>query len=359
MKKWRVAVLGATGAVGQRFVDLLRAHPWFEISALAASDQTAGKRYAEGCIWRMARPMPEAVRDLVVQPCAPPLDCDLVFGALPSSIAGAVEDAFANAGFPVITNSSNHRMDPDVPLMIPEVNADHVAALQLQKRSHGAGFIIANPNCSAIALAMALAPLHRAFGLRAVQVATMQAISGAGYPGVPAADLVDNVIPYIGQEEEKIETETQKILGQFVNGAFKAASFRISAQCHRVNVRDGHLEAVSVQLDRKPDIDEVRDVLSNYQGEPQMLGLPTAPQRPIVIRSQNDRPQPFLDRDEQAGMATVVGRLRACKVLDYKFVLLGHNTVRGAAGGTILVAEYLAAKGILESSRQLALRVGG
>ncbi|MGI8785719.1 MAG: aspartate-semialdehyde dehydrogenase [Acidobacteriota bacterium] len=348
MKRWRVAILGATGAVGQRFVDLLREHPWFEISVLAASDQTAGKPYGEGCAWRMSRPMPDALLTKVVAACAPPLDCDLIFGALPSSVAGQVEDAFAAAGYPVITNSGNHRMDPDVPLVVPEINADHVAVLRTQKNAEKGGFIVANPNCSTIALAMALAPLHRAFGLKAVQVVTMQAISGAGYPGVPAADLVDNVVPYISQEEEKMETETQKILGSVSNGGFEPAKFPVSAQCNRVNVRDGHMEAVSVQLDRKTSLGEVIATLRSFQGEPQLLGLPTAPRHPIVVRNENNRPQPFLDRDAENGMATVVGRVRECKVLDYKFVLLGHNTVRGAAGGTILVAEYLAAKGILK-----------
>lgn len=346
-RKMRVGILGATGVVGQRFVELLRDHPWFEIAALAASDASVGKVYRDSCTWRMNGDWPAGAGDLMVQPCVPPLDCELVFSALPASVAGEVEESFAQAGYPVITNSRNHRMDPDVPVLVPEINADHVRILEAQRKRRGysRGFIVTNPNCSATALVMALAPVHRSFGLRAVQVTTLQAISGAGYPGVPASDLVDNVIPYIAEEEEKIERETKKILGELVDGQFRPDDLALSAQCHRVNVRDGHLEAVSIGLKRPASPEEIRAAWESFSGPPQELRLPSAPARPIVVREEPDRPQPSRDRDAEHGMATVVGRLRPCPVLDYKFVLLGHNTVRGAAGGTILIAEYLRATG--------------
>ncbi|MBI3734617.1 MAG: aspartate-semialdehyde dehydrogenase [Chloroflexi bacterium] len=340
-----VAVLGATGTVGQRLISLLANHPWFELTALAASDQSVGKRYADAVRWHLPTPIPARYRDWIVQPSRPPLDARLVFSALPTDVARQTEDDFANAGYIVSTNSSPHRMDADVPLLIPEVNAHHLPLIESQRRRRGGrGYIIANPNCSTIHLALALKPLHDAFGITRLVVTTMQAISGAGYPGVASMDMVDNVVPFIGGEEGKMESEPHKILGALADGHIAPAPFRLSAHCNRVMTLDGHLEAVSIEFARKPLPVELRVAFADFRGEPQALGLPSAPARPIVVRDEPDRPQPRLDRDEQNGMASVVGRIRPCPVLDYKFVVLGHNTLRGAAGGTILNAELLVAK---------------
>ena len=343
-----VAILGATGTVGQRLISLLERHPWFELAAIAASDNSVGKRYADAVRWHLPTPIPLAVRAMIVQPSRPPLDARLIFSALPTDVARQTEDDFADAGYIVSTNSSPHRMDPDVPLLIPECNPDHLALIETQrKRRGGNGYIIANPNCSTIHLALALKPLHDAFGITRLMVTTMQAISGAGFPGVASMDVVDNVMPYIGGEEGKMESEPHKILGALVNSHVEPAPFRLSAQCNRVMTLDGHLEAVSIEFTRKPSLDELRHAFASFRGEPQALQLPTAPERPIVVRDEQDRPQPRLDRDEQNGMASVVGRIRPCSVLDYKFLVLGHNTLRGAAGGTILNAELLVAKELL------------
>jgi aspartate-semialdehyde dehydrogenase len=348
-KKLRVGVLGATGLVGQRLVHMLRDHPDFEVSALAASDRSEGKRYADACTWRLPFDMPASVAEIRVGPCEPPLDCDLVVASLPSDIAVEAEAAFAAAGYPVISNSSAYRMADDVPLVVPEINPDHVKLVEEQKRRRGydRGFILTNPNCSTIALVLALAPLQQRFGLEAVVVTTMQAISGAGYPGVPSLDVVDNVYPYIGGEEEKVESEPQKILGRFAAGRIEHAPIRISAQCNRVNVQDGHLASVCVKFSRPAGVAEVREALTTYRGLPQELRLPTAPERPVVVRDEKDRPQPRLDRDAEGGMATVVGRIAPDAVLDVKFTLLGHNTIRGAAGAALLNAELLVAQGLL------------
>ncbi|MCS6884734.1 MAG: aspartate-semialdehyde dehydrogenase [Acidobacteriota bacterium] len=346
--KYRVGILGATGLVGQRFVQMLEDHPLFEITALAASDRSEGKVYEDVCPWKLASPIPEKVRKLTVQACTPPLDCDLVFSSLPSSMAGAVEEAFAAAGYPVISNSSNHRMDDDVPLLVPEINSAHLAAIEHQKqRREWSGYIVTNPNCTTIALVLALAPLHTAFGIEAVSVVSMQALSGAGYPGVASLDAVDNLIPYIDGEEEKVENEPLKILGQFEDGRFNFADFRISAQCNRVPVTDGHTEAVAVKLRTKTDVKSVIEVLQNFRAEPQLLKLHSAPEKPVVVLSEQNRPQPRLDRNIERGMATVVGRVRKDNILDFKFVLLGHNTIRGAAGAALLNAELLVAKNFL------------
>lgn len=347
--RYRVGILGATGLVGQRFIQLLENHPLFEITALAASDRSEGRPYSEACAWKLSTPMPERVRSIVVESCNPPLDCDLVFSSLPSSMAGPVEQAFAAAGYPVISNSSNHRMDEDVPLLIPEINPSHLEVIGHQKRVRewDRGYIVTNPNCTTVALALALAPLHKAFGLEAVSVVTMQALSGAGYPGVASLDALDNVIPYIDGEEPKVELEPRKILGTFENRQFQLADFRISAQCHRVSVLDGHTEAVAVKLRKKTSVAELIEVMESFSGEPQRLKLHSAPARPVVVMREQNRPQPRLDREIERGMATVVGRVREDSILDYKFTLLGHNTIRGAAGAAILNGELLVASGLL------------
>jgi aspartate-semialdehyde dehydrogenase len=352
MKPIRVGILGATGAVGQRFIQLLEHNPWFQITAVAASERSAGARYAEACAWRLSANCPASVRDLVVQPCEPGLDCDMVFSALPGgAVANDVELAFAAAGYGVHSNASSHRMDPDVPLLVPEINADHLALIEIQriKRGWGKGFIVTDPNCSVAGMAVALKPLHDAFGVRRVMVTTMQAISGAGYPGVPSLDIVDNVVPYIGGEEEKMNREPQKILGSFSaeKQTIVPAEFIVSPSCNRVASRDGHMEAVSVELGRKATLDEVLAALRGFQSEPFKLGCPSAVNPTIIVRNEQDRPQPILDRGEGGGMAVTVGRVRPCQIFDWKFIVLSHNTVRGAAGGGILNAEIMAAKGML------------
>jgi aspartate-semialdehyde dehydrogenase len=292
--------------------------------------------------------MPKTVRSLRVQAPAPPLECDLVFSSLPGDIARETENSFAAAGYPVITNSSAFRMDEDVPLLIPEVNHQHLNLLARQRQHYtSGGFIVTNPNCSAVALALALAPLHAAFGVSAAIATTFQALSGAGYPGVASLDILDNVIPYIGGEEEKMEAETQKILGRCVDAQIQPAPMAVSAQCHRVNVADGHMVAVRVKLSRHAELNDLRDALASFHSLPQELGLHSAPRLPIVVRDEVDRPQPKLDRDAGNGMTVTVGRLLPDAVLDYRFVSLGHNTIRGAAGAAILNAELLIALGHL------------
>jgi aspartate-semialdehyde dehydrogenase len=293
--------------------------------------------------------MPEAVRRIEVRPPEPPLDCDIVFSSLPGEIARETEEGFARAGYAVISNSSALRMDADVPLLIPEVNHEHLAQLDAQKKSRSfeRGMIVTNPNCSTIMLVLALAPLHARFGVEACVATTLQALSGAGYPGVPSLDAVDNVIPYIGGEEEKIESETLKILGRFEGGGIQPAPFKVSAQVHRVNVSDGHMAAVRVKLARQATIEELRDAFASFTSLPQELRLHTAPERPILVRDEPDRPQPRLDRDREHGMAVTVGRLRPCPLLDIRMVALVHNTIRGAAGAALLNAELLDARGLL------------
>jgi aspartate-semialdehyde dehydrogenase len=347
MEKFPVSILGATGLVGQRLVQMLADHPWFEIATLAASDNSVGKRYADAANWHLGSDMPESVRKMIVQPCEPKGDAAIVFSALPGDVAGDIEEAFANAGYLISSNASNHRMDADVPLVIAEVNPDHLDLIRVQqarRKSAKRGAIVTNPNCSTIHLVLVLKPLIEQFGLRRVVVTTMQALSGAGYPGVPSLDILDNVIPYIKNEEEKLEAEPLKLLGKFDGARIVNADLRISASCNRVATRDGHLESASVELGKKVTIDQVRNAMLQFVSEPQRLQLPTAPKHPIIVRDEPDRPQPRLDRDTENGMATVVGRLRECSVLDYKFVVLGHNTIRGAAGGTLLNAELMVAK---------------
>ena len=347
-RKFRVGILGATGTVGQRFIQLLEHHPQFEITALAASDRSQGKRYGEACSWRLAGELPQSIAKLVVQAPEPPLDCELIFSSLPGEIARTTEGRFAAAGYPVISNSSAFRMDADVPLLIPEVNPDHLSLLETQAKEFAqGGFIVTNPNCSTIMLALALAPLHAQFTVEAVIVTTMQALSGAGYPGVASLDILDNVLPFISGEEEKIEQETTKILGTSVGNQIEHAKIQVSAQCNRVNVADGHFASVRVKLGRSASLNEVHEAFASYKSLPQQLGLHSAPSQPIVVRSEADRPQPKLDRDAGDGMTITVGRLQADTVLDYRFVVLSHNTVRGAAGAAVLNAELLIAKGIL------------
>ena len=343
----RVGILGATGTVGQRFIQLLDGHPQFTVTALAASDRSVGKRFADACLWRLAGEMPLAVRDLPVGPPKPPLDCNVVFSSLPAEIGRDAEGCFAEAGYAVVSNTSSYRMDAAVPLLIPDVNPEHLALLD---RRSGKGFIVTNPNCSAIGIALPLAPLHQRFGVEAVIATTLQAISGAGYPGVPAMDITDNVMPFIANEEEKIERETQKILGTIKDGAVAPAAFPVSAQCHRVNVQDGHLAAIRVKLARKASTGDVREAFATFTGVPQALKLHTAPERPVVVRDEPDRPQPRLDRHAGGGMSVTVGRILPDRVLDYRFVALSHNTIRGAAGAAILNAELLVAKGYLSAA---------
>ena len=348
-KKYRVGILGATGTVGQRFIQLLEGHPQFEITALAASDRSQGKTYAEACAWRLLGEMPPAVKVLTVQPPQPPLDCELVFSSLPGDMARETEGAFARAGYRVISNSSAYRMDRDVPLLIPEVNHEHLSLLDLQRTNYGdnGGLIVTNPNCSTIMLAMALAPLHARFGVEAVVATTMQALSGAGYPGVPSLDIIDNVLPFIQSEEEKIESETLKILGRVNATGIEEAPMAVSAQCHRVNVSDGHMAAVRVKLKRQAEVAEVREAFASFTSLPQELRLYSAPEQPVIVRDERDRPQPRLDRDAGRGMSVTVGRIAQDTVLGYRFVALSHNTIRGAAGAAILNAELLIATGRL------------
>ncbi len=347
----RVGILGATGMVGQRFVQLLANHPDFVITELAASDRSQGKTYGEACTWRLVGDMPAFVRSMVVKAPAPPLDCDVVLSSLPSDVARASEESFARAGYPVISNAASFRMDPDVPLLVPETNANHLDVLprQRKERSFGTGYIVTNPNCSTIIMVLALAPLHERFGIESVIATTMQAVSGAGYPGVPSLDVVDNMLPFIDGEEGKMERETRKILGRLSGGTFADAPFAVSAQCHRVNVTDGHTVAVRVKLAKRASLEDVRDALSSYRSIPQELRLHTAPERPVIVRDEADRPQPRMDRDAGGGMSVTVGRLFPDRVLDYRFVILGHNTIRGAAGAAILNAELLQARGLLKT----------
>jgi aspartate-semialdehyde dehydrogenase len=347
--KIKVGVLGATGAVGQKFVTLLEDHPWFELTELAASDRSAGKSYKEAAVWRQYKPIPERLKATKVKPCEPTLDCRVVFSGLDSSVAGEVEESFARAGYIVLSNSKNHRMDADVPLLVPEINPEHLDLIKVQRKRRGwTGAIVTNPNCSTIGLVMALAPIHRALGVKRVIVATMQALSGAGYPGHSAIDMLGNVIPFIGGEEDKVETEPLKIMGTLDGDEIRFADCRISAHTNRVFVEDGHMECVSLELETKATPDEVARALARFSSLPQELKLPTAPERPVIVTDERDRPQPRFDRDAGNGMSAVVGRIRECPVFDIRLVVLSHNTIRGAAGAAILNAELMSAQGLLE-----------
>jgi aspartate-semialdehyde dehydrogenase len=350
-KKWRAGVLGATGMVGQRFVKLLADHPWFELTAVAASERSSGKTYAEAARWHLEGPVPEVARGLVVKDLEPNLDCDFVFSALDSSVAGEAEERFARAGYPVVSNSKNHRMDADVPLLVPEVNAAHLdcIATQQKNRRYDSGFIVTNPNCSTAGLVLVLKPLADAFGLEKLFVVTMQAVSGAGYPGVPSMDILGNVVPFISGEEEKMQTEPQKLLGKWDGNRFIEAGIGISAHCNRVAVVDGHTECVSLRLKKTATIGEVREALRNFELSEELASLPTAVKNPVVVLDENDRPQPRKDANTGHGMAAVVGRVRECPLLDVKLTMLSHNVVRGAAGAALMNAELLAARGFLKS----------
>ena len=324
-----------------------------------------GKRYPEAARWHLEGPVPEAAQELVLEDLEPNLDCDFVFSALDSSVAGEAEERFARAGYPVVSNSRNHRMDPDVPLLIPEVNASHVDAIPVQKKNRGyhSGFIVTNPNCSTAGLVLVLKPLADAFGLEKLFVVTLQAVSGAGYPGVPSMDALGNVIPFISGEEEKMEAEPQKLLGKWDGSRFINAGLGISAHCNRVSVVDGHTECVSVRLKKTATIEEVREALRDFEVSEELAALPTAVKHPVVVLEQDDRPQPRKDANTGHGMAAVVGRVRECPLLDVKLTLLSHNLVRGAAGAALLNAELLAARGFLktreEATAQTEERVAG
>ena len=348
MKKIPVGILGATGVVGQRFIQMLEHHPWFEVAWLAASDRSEGKTYSDAARWRLKTSIPRAVAKMQVSSATPDGAPKVIFAALDSSIAAELEPRFADAGCAVVSNSSALRMKEDVPLVIPEVNACHIKLIDIQAwHKKNGGYVVTNPNCSAIGLVLALAPIHQRFGLDTVMAVTMQAISGAGYPGVASLDILGNVIPFIKNEEEKMEEETKKLLGQLNGSKVIPGAFAMSAQCNRVAVEDGHTESVSIRLKKKAKPEEIIEAWNQYRAEPQELKLPSAPERPVVYMEADDRPQPRFDIDLGAGMTTAVGRLRPCGVLDWKFTVLSHNTIRGAAGAAVLNAELLKAKGYL------------
>jgi aspartate-semialdehyde dehydrogenase len=348
-RKIPVGILGATGVVGQRLVQLLENHPWFQVKWLGASERSVGLPYVAAARWRLKTPISVDVESMQVSPCEPDGAPRVVFSALDATVAAEVEPKFAGAGHAVISNASAFRMQPDVPLVIPEVNPQHTKLLECQKwRKQSGGFIVTNPNCSAIGLVMALAPLHQKYGVEKVFVVTMQAISGAGYPGVPALDILGNVIPHIPKEEEKMEAESRKLLGTLDGRRVVDADFQISAQCNRVPVEDGHTESVSVQLRQPTDLQDILATWGTFRSVPQELRLPNAPDVPISVSSATDRPQPALDVDEGAGMSVTVGRLRHCNLLHWKFTVLSHNTIRGAAGAALLNAELLKAQGFLD-----------
>jgi aspartate-semialdehyde dehydrogenase len=348
-QKIPVGILGATGTVGQRFIQLLDGHPWFEITWLAASDRSAGKAYSEAAKWNLATPIPQKIAGMKVSPATPDKNAPkLIFAALDATAAQQIEPAFAEAGHAVVSNSSAFRMAEDVPLVIPEVNGDHIALIKTQNwyKKNG-GFMVTNPNCSAIGLVLALAPLHHRFGIDKIFVATMQAISGAGYPGVPSMDILGNVIPYIAKEEDKMEAESRKLLGSLNGSSITPADLTLSAHCNRVAVEDGHTESVSLQLRKPATAEEIIGAWNEFCCLPQKLKLPTAPEQPVIYETAPDRPQPRLDRDRGRGMTAVVGRLRPCNIFDWKFTVLSHNTIRGAAGAAVLNGELLKAQGYL------------
>jgi aspartate-semialdehyde dehydrogenase len=348
MNRIPVAVLGATGAVGQRFVQLLADHPWFEVSAVAASERSAGRLYGEVCRWVIPGDPPPAVAELPVQSLEPGLPARLVFSALPGAVARDVEADFARAGYAVCSNAAAYRQDPFVPLLIPEVNAGHLALVEGQRAGKGwAGFIVTSPNCTTTGIVLPLKPLDDAFGLEKVSAVSMQAISGAGYPGVAGLDILGNVVPYIDGEEDKIEQEARLLLGGLVDGQRQPADLTVSAQANRVPVLDGHTVCLSLGFRRPPAIEEAVAALESFRGPHAVRGLPSAPDRPVVVRREPDRPQPRRDRDAGGGMAVTVGRVRPCPLLDLRLVSVSHNTLRGAARGSVLNAELLVAEGLL------------
>lgn len=356
MPKIPVAVLGATGAVGQRFVQLLASHPWFDVCAVAASERSAGRAYREMANWVIPGDAPPAAAAMIVQPLdpdalrsAPGEAPRIVFSALPSAVAREVEPAFARAGYIVCSNAAAYRQEPGVPLLIPEVNADHAGMIPRQRAERGwPGCLVTSPNCTTTGIVLPLKPLHEAFGLERVMAVSMQAISGAGYPGVPSLDILDNIVPYIGGEEEKIEQETRLLLGQMVDGRRAEADLAVSAQANRVPVLDGHTVCLSLGFKQPPSVEEAQSVLSRFRGPDVVRTLPSAPPQPLLVRHEPDRPQPRRDRDAAGGLAVTVGRIRPCPVLDLRLVSVSHNTLRGAASGSILNAELLVAMGYVE-----------
>jgi len=349
-----IGILGATGMVGQRYIQLLENHPWFEVSWLAASDRSSGKPYGKAAKWRLDTALPERIAQMTVRPAEPFGAPKVIFASVDAAYARELEPKFAEAGCAVISNSSAFRMTPNVPLVIPEINADHLHLIEEQEsRKNSGGYMVTNPNCSTIGLVMALKPIEERFGIEQIFVTTMQAVSGAGYPGVPSMDILGNVVPFIKNEEEKMEAETLKLLGRLDGESIVPLAARMSAHCNRVAVEDGHTESVSIKLRRPATKEEMLAAWAEAWAEFRPLsgqGLPTAPEQPVFFAEQNDRPQPRLDRNRENGMAATVGRLRPCGLLDWKFVVLSHNTVRGAAGATILNAELLASLGKLEQT---------
>ena len=348
MTKYEVGILGATGMVGQHFIKFLQGNPWFELTWLGASERSAGKAYRDAAKWHLGGTTPEAVADMKVREAKPGSAPKLLFSAMDASVATEIEQAFAAAGHIVVSNSKNHRMDLDVPLLVPEVNADHLRLLAGQRLSRGwKGGIVTNPNCSTVVLTMGLAPLKQ-FGITRVVATTMQAVSGAGYPGVPSMDILGNVVPFIGGEEEKMQQETQKILGDYAGDHIAPLAAKVSAHCNRVAVVDGHTVTISVELSAKPTEADIRRAFDTFRALPQERELPSAPKFPVQYMTEADRPQPRKDAERDRGMATYLGRLRPCPVFDWKFVALGHNTVRGAAGAAVLNGELMASEGLLD-----------
>ncbi len=351
LRKVKAGILGATGTVGQRFIQLLDGHMYFELTELCASEKSSGKLYEKAVSgrWKISAHIPEIAKKLTVKDCKPPLDCKILFSGLDSSVAGEIEEEFANQGYVVVSNSKNHRWDKYVPLLSAEVNPGHLELIKHQESyKKSGGFIVTNSNCTIMGVTIVLKALHDKFGVEQVHLVSMQAISGAGYPGVPSMDILGNVVPHIGGEEEKAETEPLKILGTYKGDEIINAPIKISAHCNRVPVLDGHMCCISVKLNKKTSVEEITEVLQEFRGEPQSLKLPMAPEKPVVVRTEADRPQPRLDVMEGNGMTAVVGRIRPCNLLDFKMVVLTHNTLRGAAGAALLNAELMYRKGLLQ-----------
>jgi aspartate-semialdehyde dehydrogenase len=348
MKAIDIGILGGTGIVGQHFIRFLQGHPWFKLRWLGASERSAGKRLKNATAWRLDGDMPDCAGELIVSECKPGHAPRLVFSAMDASIATEIERDFAQAGHVVVSNSRNHRMEPDIPLLVPEINPGHVVLIHAQQKKRGwTGIIVTNPNCSTVVLSLALAPLLQ-FGIERVIAATLQAVSGAGYPGVPSIDILGNAIPYISGEEEKMEQETQKILGGVSKGEAVPLNARVSAHCHRVAVADGHTVATSVEFSSEPTMGDIQRAFEHFRGVPQERNLPSAPAQPVIYLPQQDRPQPRRDASRENGMAVCVGRVRECPVLHAKFVACGHNAIRGAAGAAVLNAELMVSEGFLD-----------
>ncbi len=351
-EKLKAGIMGATGMVGQRFIELLRDHPWFDVTALAASERSAGKTYGDAVTgrWKMTTHIPEEVAKIEVKVAgAEKLDCDFVFSGVDASVAKEIEMQMAEWGYPVISNSKSYRYEPDVPLLIPEVNADHLDMVETQKKNRGfdKGFIVTNPNCVCMPITIALKPIQNTCAIKKLMVSSMQAVSGAGFPGVASLDILDNIVPFIGGEEPKVEKEPRKMLGKMEGGKFIDDPMTISAMCHRVPTIDGHMVALSMELEGNPSPEDLIDAMKNFKAEPQEMKLPFAPDPVIIVKSEENRPQTRYDRDHGKGMAVSVGRVRECPVLTHKMIVLGHNTIRGAAGAAILNAELLKAKGLM------------